>query len=236
MTLRIVSERQSFADRRDAGRMLADQLETMDLEDPVALGIPRGGVVVAASVAEALSWPLDICLVRKLGAPNNPELAIGSLLEGGDRYINDRIARSVGADRSYIEEEVWRQQEVLSRRTERYRRVRPRLDLEGRTVVVLDDGIATGATMRAAVQGFSSVGYRALVVAVPCAPRARIEDIAELCDETLCLNASRGFGAVSQFYREFGQVTDEEVLDILRSFGDCGHTNDRADRGPRAGG
>lgn len=218
MTLRTFSHNQAFADRREAGRMLAQELGDMELEDPVVLGIPRGGVAVAAAVSRALSWPMDICLVNKLGAPGNPELAIGSVLEGGYRYIDDAIARQAGAERQYIEKQTEKEKQELQRRAERYRAVKPREELQDRTLVLVDDGVATGATMKAAIHGLTSIDSRGLVAAVPCAPRRKIEEIAELCDETLCLNASTAFGAVSQFYRQFEQVTDDQVLDMLRDF------------------
>ena len=225
-TCRIISHSaEPFRDRMEAGRLLGRELTAMGLEGAVVLGIPRGGVVVAREVAALLDADLDIVLARKLGAPDNPELAIGAIAEEGGLVLDRHLAGRVGADDGYVEEEKARQQQQIERRAARYRQVRPKVALRGRRVVVTDDGVATGATMQAALWAVQREGPEALVVGLPVGPEHTVRRLAEDADEVLCLRAPPLFAAVGQFYGRFEQTTDEELLAILQE------EVDRAGRG-----
>jgi predicted phosphoribosyltransferase len=205
-----------FFDRREAGQLLADELRHLSDKETVVLGIPRGGIVVAAELAEALHADLDIVLSRKLGAPGNPELAIGAVSENGKFLINEEWAFQVGANKAYIEEEKARQWKEITRRREWYRDVRPKIDLKGKVVIVTDDGIATGATMEAALWVARQEGPKSLIGAVPVGAEDSLEKLTRYADELLCMRLPEFFAAVGQFYLNFPQVTDEEVLEILK--------------------
>ena len=204
-----------FADRRDAGRLLARQLERFRADRPVVLGIPRGGVVIAAEIADHLGAELDIVLSRKIGAPGNPELAIGAVAEDGRLFLDERIAERVGASRAFIAREQGRQLEEIARRVALFRAVRPKVPLHGRVVIVADDGLATGATMQAALWAAHRDRPATTIVAVPVGAVDTIERLSRSVDELVCLRAPEEFGAVGRFYRTFNQVEDEEVLAIL---------------------
>ena len=204
-----------FADRREAGRLLARELERFRASRPVVLGIPRGGVVIAAEVADHLGAELDIVLSRKIGAPGNPELAIGAVAEDGRLFLDERIAERVGASRAFIAREQGRQLEEIARRVALFRAVRPKVPLPGRAVIVADDGLATGATMQAALWAAHRDRPATTIVAVPVGAVDTIERLAGGADELVCLRAPEDFGAVGRFYRVFDQVEDEEVLAIL---------------------
>ncbi|GEB55913.1 alpha/beta family hydrolase [Streptomyces gardneri] len=213
-----------FSDRTDAGRQLAARLDHLKGQDVVVLGLPRGGVPVAAEVADALDAPLDICLVRKLGVPQQPELAMGALGEGGVRVLNDQVLRETGVgerDLAAVEE---REHVELEQRTQRYRGSRPPVPLDGRTVVVVDDGLATGATALAACRVVRAKGAARIVLAVPVAPRGWTARLGGEADETVSVSEPDFFYAIGQFYRDFSQTPDEEVLDCL--------ARGRAARGP----
>ncbi|MER5737012.1 phosphoribosyltransferase family protein [Streptomyces sp. NPDC002262] len=204
-----------FADRADAGRRLAARLGHLQGRDVVVLGLPRGGVPVAAEVAEALGAPLDICLVRKLGVPSRPELAMGAVGEGGVRVVNEQVVRDAGVtgrDLAAVEE---RERAVMAERARLYRGIRRPVPLEGRTVVVVDDGLATGATALAACRAVRAGGAARIVLAVPVAPHGWTARLAGEADETVAVHAPEGFYAVGQFYREFDQTPDAEVVDRL---------------------
>ncbi len=214
---RILSQNpQLFEDRREAGRALAEELEHLRGEGALVLGIPRGGVVVAKVLADALDAELDIVLARKLRAPGRPELAIGAVAESGKVFLDEGLANRTGADESYLKRATADTMEEIRRRAERYRQVRPRAEIDGRTVVVTDDGIATGSTLQASLWTARQEGAERLVAAVPVGPPGTVRDLADLADEFLCLRAPMEFGAVGQFYRRFDQTTDEEVLALLR--------------------
>lgn len=204
-----------FADRVDAGRQLAHTLRRLAAEDVTVVGLPRGGVPVAFEVADALDAPLDVLLVRKLGVPRQPELAFGAIGEGGVLVLNDAVVRSAGLDADAITEVHTREQAELQRRVERFRRGRAPLPLADRTVVVIDDGIATGATAKAACAVARARGARRVVLAVPIGP----PDVAArfIChaDEVVCLKTPAGFHAVGQGYRRFPQTRDDEVVSLL---------------------
>jgi putative phosphoribosyl transferase len=206
-----------FSDRRDAGRRLGERLGHLRGSDTVVLGLPRGGVIVAAEIAEALGAPLDVLVVRKLGAPAQPELAIGAVTDGErpQTILNDRVIRAVGATPDYLEEESRRQLDEVRRRQALYRGGRPARPLAGRCAVVVDDGIATGATVRAGIQALRRQDVRRVVLAVPVAPQDTAEALRREVDELVCLHAPKHFAAVGAFYADFSQATDEEVIAAL---------------------
>ncbi|MFE7586682.1 alpha/beta family hydrolase [Streptomyces gardneri] len=213
-----------FSDRTDAGRQLAARLDHLKGQDVVVLGLPRGGVPVAAEVADALDAPLDICLVRKLGVPHQPELAMGALGEGGVRVLNDQVLRETGVGERALAAVEEREHVELEQRTRRYRGSRPPVPLDGRTVVVVDDGLATGATALAACRVVRAKGAARIVLAVPVAPRGWTARLGGEADETVSVSEPDFFYAIGQFYRDFSQTPDEEVLDCL--------ARGRAARGP----
>jgi len=220
MASKIISqEAVTFQDRKEAGRLLADQLTDYVDSGCIVMAIPRGGVIVGAEVAERLHCELDIAIVRKLGAPYNPELAIGSVMEGSEKpFLNEEIIASLGVSPDYIRKEAEVQRIEAERRANLYRKGKPRPDLRGRVVIITDDGVATGATMFSSIHGVKGAGAGTVVVALPVGPRDTIDDIASEVDVTVCLSTPSFFGAVGQFYRDFSQTTDEEVVETLRRF------------------
>lgn len=204
-----------FADRADAGQRLAVALERFRGADIVVLGLPRGGVPVARPIADALRAPLDVIVVRKLGAPSHPELAVGAVGEGGVRVISDDIVRSVGATPDDVASVEAGERAELERRAVRFRGDRQRVDLTGRIAIVVDDGIATGATARAACQVAKAQGATRIVLAVPVAPRGIERRLADVAHEFVCVHQPRSFSAVGQFYVDFEQTTDAEVVAAL---------------------
>jgi predicted phosphoribosyltransferase len=201
-----------FADRHDAGRRLAAALGHLAQEDPVVVGLPRGGVVVAAEVADALGAPLDVIVVRKLGAPGRPEFAIGALGEGGVRVLTP-LAAEVSPD--VLERIVAAEEAELDRRAAVYRAGRDPVPLTGRTVVIVDDGVATGATAGAACRVAKALGARRIVLAVPVAPRGWERTIGDAADEYVAVETPRAMWAVGRFYDDFGQTSDDEVVAAL---------------------
>nr|WP_307866452.1 phosphoribosyltransferase family protein [Rhodococcus opacus] len=204
-----------FADRTEAGRRLARRLDTFRGQDVVVLGLPRGGVPVAYEVAKALHAPLDVIVVRKLGVPYQPELAFGAIGEGGVRVIDADFVERVDLTCTDIAEVEQRQLAELSRRAELFRGRFDRIPLTGRTALIVDDGVATGATARAACQVARAQGAARIIVAVPIGPRSQIEMVGREADEVVCLETPAGFFAVGQGYRDFSQTTDEEVTGLL---------------------
>ncbi|WP_426368254.1 phosphoribosyltransferase family protein [Streptomyces sp. E-08] len=201
-----------FRDRTDAGRQLAARLDHLKGQDVVVLGLPRGGVPVAVEVAEALDAPLDICLVRKLGVPHQPELAMGALGEGGVRVLNERVIRETGVGERALAAVEEREHAELDQRALRYRGSRASVPLDGRTVVVVDDGLATGATALAACRVVRARGAARIVLAVPVAPRGWTTRLGGEADETVSVHAPELFFAIGQFYRDFSQTPDAEVI------------------------
>lgn len=205
-----------FDDRVAAGRALGDALRgRWPGEPPVVLGLPRGGVPVAAGVAAALSAPLDVLVVRKLGAPGQPELAMGAVAGGGVQVLNPSVIRELAIPDSAVERVTLAEQAEVARRESAFRGDRPRPVLAGRDVVLVDDGLATGATMRAAVDAVRSAGPARVVVAVPVAAAEARDLVAAVADEVVCLFVPAGFGAVGLHYRDFLQTTDREVRSLL---------------------
>ena len=206
-----------FADREEAGRLLVDRLQDIAGERPLVLAIPRGGVEVGAALAEELGAELDVVLSRKLRAPGQPELAIGAVAEDGTVHLN-RFARTMpGVDEAAIARERGRQLGEITRRRELYRAVRPQAAIAGRTVILTDDGLATGATMIAALHTVIAAGARTVIVAVPVGAAERVAAIRPLCHRIECLLEPDDFWAIGQFYRDFAQVDDARVVELLRA-------------------
>jgi predicted phosphoribosyltransferase len=206
-----------FANRQDAGRQLAAALgDLAGVSGVLVLGLPRGGVPVAHEVAEAIGAPLDVFVVRKLGAPHQPELALGAVASGGIIVLNDEIVRQLGVDRTQLDSIVASERAVVSERDGAYRGDRPALAVEGRTVVVVDDGLATGATMRVALAALRAQNAGALVAAAPVAPPEVVAMLEDEADRVVVLAAPERFIAVGAWYRDFRQVTDDEVRSLVR--------------------
>ncbi len=208
----------TFMDRDDAGRQLAKRLESMVFSNPVIYALPRGGVPVAVEVARRLNAPLDLVLVRKIGAPSNPEVALGAVVEGTppQTVINEEIKRLSGADDTFLARAREEKLAELEHRRLRYMGDRPRIDPSGRTAIVVDDGLATGATMKAALIALKRQGAGMIVVALPVAPVDTLAEISELADTVVCLIPARHFRGVGAFFRDFHQLTDEETIGLLR--------------------
>lgn len=206
-----------FADRVEAGRLLARDLVAENYDRPVVLALPRGGVPVGAEIARALSAPLDIVLVRKIGVPRQPELALGAVVDGEhpEVVVNEDVLQSA----RITEDEFERLEADGIRELERRRRTwlsdRERIPVEGRTVIVVDDGIATGATARAAIKGLRQRNPKRIVLAVPVAPPDTVADLRDEADEVICLQTPSHFGAIGFFYHDFTQTSDDEVVALL---------------------
>jgi putative phosphoribosyl transferase len=206
-----------FADRRAAGRQLAGKLAHLKDRRPAVLALPRGGVAIGFEIAEALAAPLDIVLVRKIGVPWQPELAAGAVTDGAtpETFIDRNLAATLDIPESYLQEEIERQLAEIERRRGIYCAGRPQPEISGHTAIVVDDGIATGATMRVALQAVRRQDPAHLVLAVPVAPPDTLAALGELADETVCLETPIGLGAIGFYYRDFHQMTDAEVTDLL---------------------
>jgi predicted phosphoribosyltransferase len=204
-----------FEDRRHAARLLARELLQYRGRHPLMLGVPRGGVPIASALAEALGGDLDVVLVRKLGAPGEPELAIGAVDETGQIYVHS-YARSLGVSTLYLENEAKTQLEVLGRRRSMYTPYRTSIDPSGRIVIVVDDGCATGASLTAALRSVRAKKPDELIAAVPVASSSALRLISQHADRVICLEAPESFLAVGEFYRDFSPVSDEEVAEVLR--------------------
>lgn len=205
-----------FRDRLEAAGQLADSLQAYQGQKPLVLAIPRGAVPMGKRIAERLDGDFDVVLVRKLRAPWQPELAVGSVDESGWTYIAP-FAASMGADDKHIAEEKRKQLETIRQRRAQYTPLRPHIDPAGRKVIVIDDGLATGATMIAALHGLRQHNPAKLVCAVPVAPPDTLVKVRELADEVVCLQTPEFFQAVGQFYSHFPQVEDEEVIALLKT-------------------
>jgi predicted phosphoribosyltransferase len=220
-----------FRDREEAGRQLAARLRELHLHNPLVLAIPRGGVVVGAALARELGDDLDVVLSRKLRAPFQPELAIGSIGEDGYIYLTAEADLVPGVTDEYLLQERDHQLSEIRRRRALFSPTRAPAPIEGRTVIVTDDGIATGSTIIAALEVIRSQRPRSVIVAVPVAPPSRLEPIRRLCDQLICLDAPESFWGIGQFYGDLTQVEDEEVLQLLKQYGEHGGRPQASDRG-----
>lgn len=207
-----------FQDRASAGRELGNRLSQLSLVRPVVLGIPRGGVITAAAIAEVLGAELDIVLARKLRAPDQPELAIGALGEDGSVYHDRAIQELVAVSQAYLAREIELQRAEIARRKTRFRVARRPAQLLGRSVIVTDDGVATGSTMIAALQTLRLEKPAELIAAVPVAPPDRLDSLRRYCDQLICLEAPRDFSSVGQFYRSFEQVSEDEACALIARY------------------
>lgn len=205
-----------FPNRREAGRLLAEELSYFATRpDVIVLALPRGGVPVAFEIATKLGVPLDIFLVRKLAVPGYAELAMGAIASGGGRILNERLIRSLGISRHLIDSITSLEKLELERQETKYRESRPPVDCRGSTVILVDDGLATGASMRVAVQALKLRGPAHIVVAVPVGSQETCQQMQTEADEVICGKSPEDFGSVGAFYEDFSQVTDEEVCDLL---------------------
>jgi len=205
-----------FKDRAEAGRKLAEVLGKYKNEpETVVLFLPRGGVVLAVEVARALNLPMDLVVPRKIGAPGHEEYAIGAITESGEGIFNEAELENLGIGQEYLDKTVAAEKKEAERRLRTYRGDRPPLDLAGKTVIIIDDGIATGLTMRAAIKSVQAKGASKVVVAIPVAARDSLDIIKQGVDEVICLNVPPFFGAVGAFYEVFEQVEDEEVVRLM---------------------
>jgi putative phosphoribosyl transferase len=206
-----------FADRHDAGRRLADRLIGFKNQNPVVLALPRGGVAVGVEIAIALKAPLDLVLVRKIGVPWQPELALGAVVDGSNPEFvtNAELLESLQLPEGYVEEESAKQLKEIERRRQLYLRGRPQVDVAGRAAIIVDDGIATGATARAALRAVRRKHPARLILAVPVAPPETVESLRGEADEVICLEMPPYFAAIGAFYNDFHQIGDEEVTKLL---------------------
>lgn len=206
----------AFANRAEAGRLLAEKLEKyVNRNDVVVLGLPRGGVPVAYEVAKRLHAPLDVFIVRKLGVPGFEELAAGAIASGGVRVLNEAVVRAIPFAGEAIEAVTARETAELQRREQIYREGRPPPELRNRTVILVDDGLATGATMRAAVKALRQQDAATIIVAVPVGPADTCGELGQEADEAICLSTPPFFQAVGQYYEDFSQTSDDDVRDLL---------------------
>ena len=205
-----------FRDRTDAGRRLADLLDDDDVEVDIVLAVPRGGLPVGRAVADELGVPFDVVVARKIGAPWNAELAVGAVASDGTRWLNESLIDEAGIADEYLDERTDREREAAAEKLERYRGERPAPDLRGKTVLVVDDGLATGATTIACVRQVKNAGAGRVVVAVPAAPPGTVERLRAEADEVLSVETPPSFRAVGQFYERFEQVSDDRARAYLR--------------------
>jgi putative phosphoribosyl transferase len=206
----------NFKDRVEAGQILANKLTKYADQNPLVLALPRGGLPVAFEVAKTLKAPLDVYIVRKLGVPGQEELAMGAIATGGVRVLNRPVVDSMQISEEEIETETRKEQAELARREELYRASRPPLDVSKRTVILVDDGIATGSTIKAAIAALKKQGTGRIIVGVPVAPLSTIEELKNEVDEVICVSTPDFFIAISVWYDNFPQVTDDEVREFLR--------------------
>jgi putative phosphoribosyl transferase len=206
----------TFPNRAEAGRRLAEKLQRYaGREDVIVLGLPRGGVPVAYEVAQRLHAPLDVFIVRKLGVPGFEELALGAIASGGVRVLNEDVVRALPNANELVESVTARELAELQRREQTYRDGRPAPELRGRIAILVDDGLATGATMRAAVKALRQLGAAKIIVAVPVGAADTCRELEQEVDETVCVMAPEWFQAVGQFYEDFSQTSDDEVRELL---------------------
>ena len=203
-----------FANRVEAGRKLAAALKNSD-KNAIVLAIPRGGVVVGYEVAHSLHLPLDVIITRKIGAPGNPELAIGAVAEDGTYILDNSLVEMLGVSQDFIEAEVEREKTEIKRRLQKYRGDSSPPQLAKREVIVIDDGVATGSTLKAALLSLTKVGAKSVTVAVPVGPVDTVKELKRHADHVVCLSTPEPFYAIGEFYGDFDQTTDEEVTELL---------------------
>lgn len=204
-----------FRDRTDAGEQLADVVVAHDVEPDVVLAVPRGGLPVAKVVADRLGVPLDIIAARKIGAPGRPELAIGAVASDGTTWLNERLVDEFGVDDDFLADATERERRAAQEKVERYRQDPDPPDLAGETVLIVDDGVATGATTTACIRQVQAAGAERVVLAVPVGPPNTVERLQAEADEVICVETPPHFSAVGQFYEDFGQVTDDVAVTYL---------------------
>lgn len=207
-----------FADRTQAGRQLAERLQRFKDENPLILALPRGGVPIGFEVAKQLKAPLDVVLVRKIGVPFQPELAYGAIVDGDqpELVVNEEVEEILHLPKEFLDEQSQHELKEIARRRDLYFAGRPRPEIRDRTVLVVDDGIATGMTVRASLRALRRGGPKKLVLAVPVAPEETIKNLEQDADEIICLAAPRELYAISLYYRDFRQVSDDEVIALLK--------------------
>lgn len=206
-----------FPDRHAAGRLLADRLALLNLAEPLVLALPRGGIPVALEVAQRLHAPLDLLLVRKIGVPSQPEVALAAVVEGTPPQVvmDEHLAAYVGASSSWMEEAIAREVQEIERRRKAYLRGRKALAVQGRTVILTDDGVATGTTMRAALKALRRVDVKRLIIAIPVAPADTVAELKHEVDDVICLAQPSSFNAIGSYYDDFHQLGDDEVTHLL---------------------
>lgn len=205
-----------FSDRKDAGKQLASALTDFSFKEGMVLAIPRGGVVVGYEIASALNFKLDVIVPRKIGAPDNPELAIGAVTEDGTMILDDSLIMYLGVSNDYIYQESERQKQEIRRRQNFYRQGVSEPEIKDKNVIVVDDGIATGYTMKAALASVRNRGAATLTVAIPVGPPSTIKELEGQADNIVCLYTPEYFQAIGQFYSDFSQTADEEVIELLK--------------------
>ena len=205
-----------FANRVEAGKRLASELENLVGKNAIVLAIPRGGVVLGYEIAKAFNVPLDVIIPRKIGAPDNPELAIGAMTEDGTIILDKNLVSYLGVTKDYIREESEHQKNEIERRLKLYRGIEPYPSLRGKDVIIVDDGIATGSTMKAALASVKNRGAKTVTVAVPVGPPSTIEELKKQAENVVCPYTPEYFQAIGQFYVDFEQTTDEEVIQLLK--------------------
>lgn len=213
-----------FSDRVEAGKLLADELKQyIDRKDTLVLALPRGGVPVGFEIAKKLHVPLDVFLVRKLGTPGQEELAMGAIASGGVQVFNEDIIRTLNIPKFIIDSVIEQETEVINKRNLLYRGDHPFPTLKDLIVILVDDGIATGATVRAAIQGIKQLGSSKIIVATPVAPPSTVKDLTAEADEIVCLETPEPFYAIGAFYQDFSQTSDEEVCELLKKARSMNH-------------
>jgi predicted phosphoribosyltransferase len=210
-----MSDTPRFRDRTDAGEQLGAALRERGLEADLVLAVPRGGLPLGRAVADALDAPLDVVVASKIGAPGNPEYALGAVASDGTVWRNEQAIRAAGASEAYVREQRGVEAGNAREKADSYRGGRPEPELAGTAVVVVDDGVATGSTLRACLRMLDTAGSRQVVVAVPVGPPGTVRDLRDLADEVVCLATPAGFRSVGQFYDRFDQVSDEEAMSYL---------------------
>lgn len=205
-----------FKDRKEGGLLLEALLqEYKNKQDVIVLGLPRGGVVTAYEVAKGLNVPLDVTCPKKIGAPYNPEYAVGAVTESGEGVLNEFIIRQLEIPQAYIKQEMESKAQLAKERLKSYRKNLPAISLKSKVVILVDDGLATGFTMRAAIESVKASHPKKIVVAIPVSPKSTLSEIESLVDQVICLSTPENFYAVGQFYHSFDQTEDEEVIELL---------------------